>query len=167
MLQCQSLYTALSFLLPDLEAIPEGWKSLFELIFVPALQVSNSIKLAWVEYHIFTRRDTPTDNSTAMFIQDLEKNELRDITSHRRIRADIVKAGQDGRIGEEMLWVQPGLLKVPDNYKDILLCQPTILVKLDEPLGRPKRGVKTDGSEAVGDGKNRDKGGCDEEAPQC
>jgi hypothetical protein len=139
---------------------------LFEWVFVRALQVSNSIKLARDSYPIFNRRDT-TDNSTAMFIQDLEKNELRDITSKRKILVDIVKADQDGRIGEEMLWVQPGLLKVQDNDKNILLCQPTILVKLDEPLGRPKRGVKTDGSEAVYDGKNRDKDGCDEEAPQC
>ncbi len=128
---------------------------MFEEIFVPALGVSNHIKSSRSVFHIFTRTEKPTDNSTAMFIHELEECEMRDITTGRNVGAkNIGKVGQDGRIGEEMLWVQSGLLKRWLNHPDTrVLCKPVILVKLDEPLAKL--------------GRNREKkAGSDDGVPQ-
>ena len=144
MLHCQNLYKALSCLLPDLEAEPEGWKSLFDQIFVTALQVSNSIHLSTIDYRILSRLSKPSDKSKPVFRHELQKCEMMDMSSHKTIRPDnILKIADDGRIGEQMLCVQPALLrKNRDSAGSTMLCKPIILVKLDEPMARRNRGMK-------------------------
>lgn len=144
MLHCQSLYQTLSYLLPDLEAQPEGWNSLYEQVFVPALQFSNSIHLSTVDYHLLTQLRKPSEKSKTMFRHELQRCEMMDMTSHKMIRPDnILKMADDGRIGEQMLCVQPALLRTNrDSAGSIILCKPIILVKLDEPMARRSRGIK-------------------------
>lgn len=69
---------------------------------------------------------------------------MMDMTSHKMIRPDnVLKIDNDGRIGEQMLCVQPALLRTQrDSVNSIILCKPTILVKLDEPMARRPRGIK-------------------------
>ena len=85
-----------------------------------------------------------------------------DLATNKVIRPDsVLKIAEDGRIGEEMLIVQPSLLRIQsgdggvgegggrgrDSGKaksgsNITLCKPTVLVKLDEPMGKRSRGIK-------------------------
>lgn len=142
---CKSLYQALSYFLPDLEARPDGWNALYEQVFIPALQFSNSIRLATVDYFLLTQFPKPVDkSSTTVFRHELQRCEMMDLTSHKIIRPDnILKIDNDGRIGEQMLFVQPGLLRAQrDSANSIILCKPVILVKLDEPMARRPRGIK-------------------------
>lgn len=71
-----------------------------------------------------------------------------DIMTHKVIRPDsVLKVAEDGKIGEEMLIVSPALLRVQKDGKGkVLICKPTILVKLDEPMGKRSRGIKALGS---------------------
>jgi hypothetical protein len=79
-----------------------------------------------------------------MFIHELQRCEMMDMTSHKMIRSEnILKIGEDGRIGEQVLWVQPALLRTQrDNAGSMILSKPIILVKLDEPMARRNRGIK-------------------------
>ena len=74
----------------------------------------------------------------------MQRCEMMDLTSHKIIRPDnILKMGDDGRIGEQMLCVQPGLLRAQrDSANSLILCKPIILIKLDEPMVRRPRGIK-------------------------
>ena len=95
-----------------------------------------------------------------------------DMATNKVIRPDsVLKVAEDGRIGEEMLIVQPSLLKAPSkegggggggggaggvsggggggsggggggSVGNITLVKPTVLVKLDEPMGKRSRGIK-------------------------
>ena len=79
-----------------------------------------------------------------------------DLASNKVIRPDsVLKVAEDGRIGEEMLIVQPSLLRVQgESGKEgeggagggkatsVTLCKPTVLVRLDEPMGKRSRGIK-------------------------
>ena len=70
-----------------------------------------------------------------------------DIATHKIIRPDsVLKVSEDGRIGEEVLVIVPALLRVHSEGK-VLICKPTRLVKLDEPMGKRNRGgIKALGS---------------------
>ena len=67
-----------------------------------------------------------------------------DMATNKVIRPDsVLKVAEDGRIGEEMLIVQPSLLRPQkDGGGSVTLCKPTVLVKLDEPMGKRSRGIK-------------------------
>lgn len=155
-LHCKSLYQTLSYLLPDLEARSDGWNSFYEQIFVPALQFSNSIHLATVDYQTLTRLPKPADKPTTIFRHEMQRCEMMDLSSHKLIRPDnILKMGDDGRIGEQMLCVQPALLRTQRNsVNSIMLCKPIILVKLDEPMARRSRGIKASFTSWLGGGEH-------------
>ena len=86
--------------------------------------------------------------SSTVFKQELQQCEMMDLTSHKTIRADnILKVDNDGRIGEQMLCVQPALFLLVE-----FLCKPTILVKLDEPMVQRPWGIKASISNFVGGG---------------
>lgn len=65
-----------------------------------------------------------------------------DITTHKIIRPDsMLKIADDGRIGEEMLVISPALVRDQQEGKGrVLVCKPSVLVKLDEPMGKRGRG---------------------------
>ena len=82
-----------------------------------------------------------------------------DITTHKVIRPDsVLKVAQDGRIGEDVLVVSPALVRDRDQKDDgngngngsgkgkVMVCKPTVLVKLDEPMGKRSRGIRALGA---------------------
>lgn len=149
----KSLQTLLSFLLPAIDRKKDGWKELYDHIVCPAIQVSTSMQLSSANYWITSRMPKPPDQSTAVFVNEIQKCEMVDITSHKIIRPDsVLKIAEDGRIGEQMLVVQPALLRgQKDSGSSIILCKPTVLVRLDEPMGRKNRGIKALTSWLAGD----------------
>ena len=77
---------------------------------------------------------------------------MMDLTTHKVIRPDsVLKVAENGRIGEEMLVVCPALVRDPkeDGAKGngrAMVCKPTVLVKLDEPMGKRSRGIRALGA---------------------
>lgn len=138
------LYDSLSQLLPEAEENKEGWKDLYEQVIIPAVQVSTSIRLSPVDYRTASRMPKPPDQSKIMFINELQKCEMMDIITHKMIRPDsILKIAENGRIGEQMLVVQPALLRtLKGNNDSVILCKPLVLVRLDEPMARRNKGIK-------------------------
>ena len=72
---------------------------------------------------------------------------MMDNATHKVIRADSnVRVAEDGRIGEEMFVVAPGMVRGGEAGK-VVLTKPIVLVKLDEPMGkRAGRGIKALGA---------------------
>lgn len=140
----QLLYDSLSQLLPGAEENKEGWKELYEQVIVPAVQVSTSIRLSPIDYRVASRMPKPPDQSKTMFINELQKCEMMDIITHKMIRPDsILKIAENGRIGQQMLVVQPALLRASKGHNDnFVLCKPLVLVRLDEPMARRNKGIK-------------------------
>ena len=71
-----------------------------------------------------------------------------DLTTAKVIRPDsVLKIAEDGRIGEEMLVVSPALVRdQKDGPAKVMVCKPTVLVRLDEPMGRRSRGIRALGA---------------------
>ena len=63
------------------------------------------------------------------------------------IRPDsALKVGEDGRIGEEMLVVAPALVREGGGGGRVMVCKATVLVRLDEPMGKRGRGIRALGA---------------------
>ena len=77
-------------------------------------------------------------------MHEIEDSSMIDIATQKIIRPDSnLRVADDGRIGQEMLVLTPALLRdQKDGKSRILICKPTILVKLDEPMGKRSRGVR-------------------------
>lgn len=76
-----------------------------------------------------------------IYISAIQKASLVDIATNKILRPDsILKVNEEGRIGEEMLIVTPSLLRTEkEKGTSHLLVKPSVLVKLDEPMGRRGR----------------------------
>lgn len=59
----------------------------------------------------------------------------------------MLKIAEDGQIGEEMLVVSPAVVREQRDGKGmVMVCKPTMLVRLDEPMGKRGRGIKALGA---------------------
>ena len=170
----QSLYSTLQPLLPPSQPRDEGWKALHDQVTLPAVKLATSMRRSIVDYRIWSRPSTK-DVSTAkdgserererqhipVYYSAIQRASMVDMATNKVIRPDsVLKVADDGRIGEEMLIVQPSLLKAPGkdggggggggsgggggggSGGNITLVKPTVLVKLDEPMGKRSRGIK-------------------------
>ena len=75
---------------------------------------------------------------------------MMDLATHKVIRPDsVVKVGPDGRIGDEVLVVAPALVRASRTERGVgkvVVCKATVLVRLDEPMGKRARGIKALGA---------------------
>lgn len=90
-----------------------------------------------------------------MYAHELQRVNMMDLFSHKIIRPDsALKVAEDGRIGEQILVVQPALMRrQKDGGGSVVLCKPTMLVKLDEPMGKRNKGFRAISSWLTGDGE--------------
>ncbi|MCJ1467089.1 hypothetical protein MMC07_005711 [Pseudocyphellaria aurata] len=140
-----SLYKALSCLLPDSGTKTDGWKDLLDHVIVPAIQVSISMRISTTTYRLTSRMaGKPPDQASIMYAHELQRCQMVDVASHKIIRSDsALKVAGDGRIGEQMLVLQPALLRYQkEGGNTLVLCKPIVLVKLDEPMGRKNKGMR-------------------------
>ena len=119
-------------------------------IILPSIQLANKLRLSTVDYRLLFRpfaRD-PGKASTA-YHYEIPNASMVDLQTHKVIRPDSgLKVGDDGRIGEDVLVVSPALVR---DSKDggrgkVLVCKPTVVVKLDEPMGKRSRGIRALGA---------------------
>ena len=142
-LASQSLALALSALV---SASPNDDPSLEEevhkQIIQPTMHLATKLRLSTTDYrlafHPFSRG---AGESTTAYHYEIQNCCMMDIMTHKIIRPDsILKVAEDGRIGEEMLVVSPALVRdQKDGKGKIMVCKPTVLVKLDEPMGKRAR----------------------------
>lgn len=146
----QTLHSALSHLMSNSLNSDESWEDLHNQIILPAIQLSTKLRLSTADYrltsHIFHR--DPSQSAASVFVFEIKSATMIDITTHKVIRPDsVLKVADDGRIGEEKLVVSPALLRLHRVGKGkVLVCKPTMLVKLDEPMGKRSRGIKALGA---------------------
>lgn len=140
----KSLYNALSYLIPTAENKKDAWKELHDHIVNPAVQVATNMRLSTETYRTTSRLAGKPSEQSSMFIHEVQRCNMIDLSSHKIIRPDsILKVGEDGRIGEQMLVVQPALIRTPrEAGTNAVLCKPSMLVRLDEPMGRKSKGMK-------------------------
>jgi len=145
----QTLQSALSRLISESPGDEDGWEELHKQVVLPAIQLATKLRLSTADYclipHIFVKDPS---KPTSVFFYEIKDCSMTDIATHKVIRPDsVLKVAEDGKIGEEVLVMSPALLRVHKEGKGkVLVCKPTILVKLDEPMGKRPRGIKALGS---------------------
>ena len=138
-----------SMLSAMLSTTKDDWKELHKQIVKPAVKLANAIQVSTTDYqffsHLFAR---PHGQPTAIHRNEIQHYQMVDNTTHKIIRPDSnLKTTDDGKIGEEMFVVSPGMVRSQRGGVDrVVLCKPMILVKLDEPMGKRGRGIKALGA---------------------
>ena len=124
-------------------------KELHNQIVRPAIKLANAIRVSTTDYqffsHLFAR---PSGQPNAVNRHEIQHYQMVDNTTHKIIRPDSnIRIADDGKIGEEMFVVSPGMARSnKDGLDRVVLCKPVILVKLDEPMGKRARGIKALGA---------------------
>jgi len=135
----QSLHTLLSPLLPP----PTGSaaKTLHETITLPAIKLASALRLSTSDYRLWTRSPPSDTKSLPIYVSAIPKASLVDMATNKILRPDsVLKVNEEGRVGEEMLIVTPSLLRTErERATSVLLVKPSVLVRLDEPMGRRGR----------------------------
>lgn len=146
-LASESLSTALSSLVSS--SSPTDPLDLHKQIVLPSIALANKLRLSTTDYrlvfHPFSR--DPGKARTA-YQYEIQNSSMMDLMTHKVIRPDsVLKVAEDGRIGEEVLVVSPALVRDQKEGKGkVMVCKPTVLVKLDEPMGKRSRGIKALGA---------------------
>lgn len=150
----KSLYSALSYLIPTAESKKDAWKELHDHIVNPAVQVAANMRLSTETYRTTSRLAGKPPDQNSMFIHEVQRCNMIDLSSHKILRPDsVLKVGEDGKIGEQVLVVQPALIRTPrEAGPNVVLCKPSMLVRLDEPMGRKSKGIKALQQWFVGEG---------------
>ena len=150
--QAMAVSQKLKFML--LHLVPEytqedDWKGLHEQIVVPTIQLATSMRLSTNDYNVSSQlfARSPGQDVVA-YHQEVRNANMIDIATHKAIRPNSkLKIAEDGRIGIEMLVVSPALLRVQSvGHGKIMICKPTVLVKLDEPMVKKNRGIRALGA---------------------
>lgn len=137
----QSLYDLLEPLLPA--CTENARNTLHETITLPALNLATTLRLSTTDYRLWSRSSpsSPAGKAIPISINAVHKAQLVDMATNKIIRPDsMLKVSEDGRIGEEMMIVTPSLLRTEDEKgTSQVLVKPTVLVNLDEPMGKRGR----------------------------
>ena len=135
----QTLQEALASLVPDSFG---SWEDIHKQIVQPAVQLSTKLRLSTSDYHFASRRFAKESGpGSSVFVYEVKDSSMIDITTQKIIRPDSnLKTAEDGHIGQEMLVLTPALLRdQKDGKSRLLICKPTVLVKLDQPMGKRSR----------------------------
>ncbi|KAL9101419.1 MAG: hypothetical protein Q9163_003311 [Psora crenata] len=132
----QDLCSTLSAMLRNTR---EDWKELHKQIILPAIRLANAIRVSTTDYQLFSRLFAKTHGQPHIIHRnEIQHYQMVDNTTHKIIRPDSnLKTADDGRIGEEMFIVSRGMFRShQDGVDRVVLCKPTLLVKLDERMGK-------------------------------
>lgn len=146
----KALYSALAHMLggADITVPEEGWKELHKQIVLPAIELATAIRVSMVDYHFAVRLfNKAAEKQHTIYHNEIPHYQLVDNATHKVVRPDsVLKIAEDGRIGEELLVVSPALMRKKDEDHRAIICRPTILLKLDQPMEKRSKGVKDFGS---------------------
>ena len=147
----KTLYFALARFIrgPDVQIDDDGWEGLHKQIILPATDLATMMRLSMTDYEVVSRMvETKPDDEVVVHHSEIQHYQMVDCATHKIIRPDsVLKIGEEGRVGRELLTVTPALMRTRnDGVHRVVICKPTILVKLDEPMGKRSKGIKPLGS---------------------
>ncbi|KAL9131975.1 MAG: hypothetical protein Q9175_006635 [Cornicularia normoerica] len=148
-LSSRTLSAALSALISDSPNDNESLSELHQQITLPTIALATALRLSTTDYRlIFHPVTRDPSKSTTAHHYEIQNTSMIDIATHKIIRPDsVLKIGEDGRIGEKMLVVSPAVVRdQKDGNGRVMVCKPTVLVKLDEPMGKRSRGIRALGA---------------------
>ena len=140
----QSLFTAISRLLPEAQTNDTEWRILHEDITLPTLRLATTLRVSPNAYRL--SYPAPSSKAAPIYMSAIPRATLTDLATNKLIRPDsLLKPNNEGRIGEEVLIISPTLLRIEEakeseRAKTILLVKPNVLVRLDEAMGRRNKG---------------------------
>lgn len=144
----KSLYAALSQMLAgsEVEVHEDGWQELHKQVVLPAIDLATATRLSMSDYHLEWQLYPRTkDKVSIIYHGEIQNYHLVDNATHKIVRPDsVLKIADDGRVGTELLVVSPALLRKKDADRTVVICKPTVLIDLDEPMGKrskPKRAL--------------------------
>ena len=150
-----------------------SWQTLHKQIIFPAIHLANAIRTATTDYqfpsHLFARSKS---SPHAVYRNEIGSYQMLDCATQKVIRMDSqLKVDAEGRIGEVMWVVSPGFVRFapprgagevsggggrrdeegePRAVEKAVMIKPSILVRLDEPMGRKKPQIKPPGFFSLG-----------------
>ncbi|KAL8991881.1 MAG: hypothetical protein Q9188_007684, partial [Gyalolechia gomerana] len=146
----KTLYSALTYLLPEISSQEHGWKRLHETVTMPAVHLATNMRFSTSVYRIITHLPRPSSshptssNKKVIFHPDIQRYTIIDIATQKILRQDsVLKIAEDGRIGEGIFIVQPLLLRMQKGGTSnggIALCKLAVAVRLDEPMAKRSKG---------------------------
>lgn len=155
-LASQTLSAALSSLVSTSTSDPHD---LHQQIILPSVRLASQLRLSARDYrlifHPFSLRGSSSaasarnnnNNNSPAYGYEIANSRMVDLATHKVIRPDsALKVGEDGRIGEEMLVVAPALVREGGGGGRVMVCKATVLVRLDEPMGKRGRGIRALGA---------------------
>ena len=142
-----------------MEIDDDGWEELHKQVIQPAIELATAMRLSMTDYEVISRgvgigggggrnTDGSSENNNIVHHNEIGHYQMIDNATHKIIRPDsTLKISDEGRIGIELLTVTPALMRTKnDGIHRNVLCKPTILVKLDEPMGKRSKIMKPLGS---------------------
>ena len=146
----KTLYFALARLLrgPKMQVNDEGWEELHKQIILPAIELATAMRLSTTDYEVVSRNGGDRDDQVIVHHNEIPHYQMVDNASHKIVRPDsALRLGEEGRIGTELLTVTPALMRTKnDGVHRVVISKPTILVKLDEPMGKRSKGSRPFGA---------------------
>ncbi|KAI4271491.1 MAG: hypothetical protein LQ337_005971 [Flavoplaca oasis] len=149
----KDLWAALTYLLPELTTDGKpGWKRLHETVTSPAVQLATNMRFSTSCYRIIAHLPRSSSASpgqnNVIYHPDIQRFTIMDVATQKVLRQDsVLKVAEDGRIGENVMVLQPLLLRMQrDTHGGIALCKPTVAIKLDEPMAKRAKGVRALGA---------------------
>lgn len=140
----QSLYAAISRLLPEAQTNDTGWRVLHEDITLPTLRLATTLRISPSSYRL--SYPSPSSKAAPIYMSAIPRATLTDLATNKLIRPDsLLKPNSEGRIGEEVLIISPTLVRIEEakegeRAKNIMLVKPNVVVRLDEAMGRRNKG---------------------------
>ena len=151
-LRYAELSDLLRTLLPVDQTTASHWEALRK-IFSEAADLAKNMRIAPSTY-VFA---SDYDIGGPLSLDDSVKFKIIDQATAQHLRSsDLMKATPDGRVGQKLCVIHPGLVRKGQNDgREIVLVKPTILCKFDHHLGR-RRKIK---QATVESGEQKGKGG--------
>lgn len=141
---------------PGAEADEKGWELFHTQIVLPAVELATFMRLSMSDYELVLNfsgsRNLGVHGEKVAHHSEIQHYEMIDVASRKVIRPDsVLKVGEDGRIGRDVLTFTPALMRTRnDGVHRNILAKPMILVKLDEPMGKRSKGLKSLGAWTAG-----------------
>ncbi len=129
------LFESLSEIFPIIMNNHESMMRLYWQIMQPAAKLAVKVQVSVSTYRF---RRTLTKNPLMHYVigvSHLQANKFIDITTNKTLKPDsAVIPNKDGNIGQALMLLEPALVRLDQNDKDIDLRKAVYLVELDAPI---------------------------------
>lgn len=129
---------------PDIKVDDDGWEEFHKQCVLPAIEIATAMRLSMTDYELVLNvASKASGEAKVTHFNEIQHFHMIDSATNKVIRTDsMLKVAEDGRIGVDLLTVTPALMRTKnEGIHRAILAKPTILVKLDEPMGKRAKGI--------------------------